>query len=195
LLFLLIVVALPIRIVAEGQPLFLSVRWWFLEVIFEQLEEGSKVQIKVFYKTFILGKKEKKTKIKKKKESTKKKTAPKKERRKIEPKEWLDILKSSEVMAVLKKIILVGLRSVKSFKIFKLYLEIGLDDPYQQGLLCGYLYNLPYNKQFQVTGNFQEINAFHLEIYFSLLKFFWGIFLFVVLFPYRKALKVYQRVK
>ncbi|MGK0289986.1 MAG: hypothetical protein ACI86H_001441, partial [bacterium] len=42
LLFLLIVVALPIRIVAEGQPLFLSVRWWFLEVIFEQLEEGSK---------------------------------------------------------------------------------------------------------------------------------------------------------
>ena len=196
LVLAIVLLLIPIRIKIEGMPFYLFFQWFFFRIVLIQKDEEFVTRIGVFDWTTEIKKKEKKAPQKKEKVPKKKrKPSKKKTKRKLQPGEWLEILNGPEVLGILRQLVTILLRSVKSFTIFKFFWEISLEDPYRQGVLCGVLANLPNNRRFQVGGNFFDINAFYIDIYFSLIKFFLGIILFLVLFPYVKAFRLIRLIR
>jgi len=193
-LFFLFLIFSPIQLYLGFAPLLFKLKWIGLTFSLE-INEGKKtVAFSTLSFSFTLNtepKAQKKSKKRKKKVQTSKKPATsksfKEKIKSIYPLLTDPVLKkiTLEVLHLLEKIL-------SSLKLAFLRWDYCLEDYFLQGILCGFSNNLPSSKRFSVKGNFLGENRFDLQVNASPAKILLGVTLFLVRFPYYRAILIYR---
>lgn len=186
-----LVLVVPVSLKIQSHPWRVRIRWWGLYVRYHTEQEPT-LTIRAFGYSFKRKEKKKSSKTEKPEPAKKKKNKPKKNKKHW--KEYLALLEQPAVPVLLRRLLKLLKGIIGSFKIARLKWQISLDDYYQQGMLNGVLYALPFNRNFQIDGNFTEYNRFFLLMRFSMLRFLLVLLRFLLLFPYRKTWKLYKQV-
>ncbi|MBU3913995.1 hypothetical protein KKA14_00500, partial [bacterium] len=187
-----LILSFPVKLHFESKPVLL-LKWSFLKVRIVFLQDSVITELKLFNRKLNLKRKKspKKSPKNSPKPSPKKKKpekAKKKPKKKITFQVGLEILQESCVKKILRILYRLVIRFMKSIKISFLKCNIGLNDYYWQGITMGLLSALPRTESFQVNGNFEEINDIVLTIKISLWRLVSAIVLFLLCFPYLRAL-------
>jgi hypothetical protein len=135
--------------------------------------------------------------LKEKKKSAKKTKSPVKQKakKKLPFNSLKEVLFDQVVTRLIKLIIRFCLRLVKAIKIRVVRANIGLNDYYSQGILTGCLSSLPRSRNFQIIGNFEEVNDIDLHLRISLWRILWAVMLLVLRFPYYRTIKLLLKVR
>ena len=124
-----------------------------------------------------------------------KSTGKQRAKKKLPFKSLKELLFDKVVTRLLKLFVRFCMRLMKAVKISVIKCNIGLNDYYSQGILTGCLSSLPRNRNFQIMGNFEEINDIDLYLRISLWKILWAITLLVLRFPYFRTIKLLLKVR
>lgn len=184
-----VLLSFPVKIRLESTMEFL-VQWVFVTI--RVVVDGSDVRkdLLLFNRQVKRGKKPEQ-----KAESEKKEKKEKKPRKKIPFSLIKETLQEAAVKKVLFMIMALLRRCIAAIRINRLYCNFGLKDYYWQGILQGAVSGLPYNKQLQVRGNFEEVNNFLVILHISLWRVLGAILIFLIFFPYYRAVRIFLRFK
>ncbi len=193
-IMVILILSIPVKIHVDSKPVLLM-KWSFLKIRFVFLQDSVVTEFKLF--NIKLRRKKKKAPKKPPKASPKKKKPEeaKKTKKKITFQLGLEILQESCVKKIIRILYYFVIRFVKAVKISFLNCNIGLKDYYWQGITMGLLSALPRTETFQVNGNFEEINDLVLTLKISLWRVVSAIILFLLCFPYLRAVLLYRKVR
>jgi hypothetical protein len=180
----------PIRVLVDSKPKFISkISWFFFQLKLEMADSGVSVTYHLFGRQI----------SRKKKREEKKKIAKKGKQKKKKRKITLALLK--EVIAhgafpkISRKIGYLLYHLVRSLSIKRLSWDLAINDYFIQGVLHGLILSLPRTKRIAINGNFEEYNTFSFRVHISVFKLAKAILLFLVTFPYLDSLKLYKKIK
>lgn len=190
-LFFGLLLSFPVRIRFESSPAC-HIDWVFLKIKIFLVQGTVKTEWKLFNKS---------PRLFTRKQIPAKKPVPAETKPTQKKKEWSitkDVVMESLADTAVKKTFHVVIsflrRCLKAIRISFLHWNIGLKDCYKQGILFGLLHSLPCTKDFQVSGNFQEVNSFVLVLKISLWKLLSAVVILLFSIPYLKVFRLYRRV-
>lgn len=182
-----ILLCFPLKIHLESTSLLL-VQWMLVKIRIEKLEKSVRVELEFLNIRFELGKKKKKNK-----ERTA--VSAKKKKSRITYSIFMNIVLDSAVKIIVRSVFRSMVGILKAVKVTFLKWNIGLKDFYWQGITIGLLSALPRTPSFQISGNFEEDNNFVMLVKVSLWKLLLAVLLFLVSFPYIKAIRLYLNIR
>lgn len=195
-LFLLFIIflSIPVSVRVESSPLC-DISWLFLKVHISYGGGNVDTEFLLFNKKPGFFAKKKPSREKEKPEKKRKKKEKKQKKIKWNKDRVFEVAGDSAV----KKTLLVAsrflVRCFKSVRISFLNCNIGLKDYYWQGILFGLIGAVPKTKNLRIKGNFQETNDFIVIMKVSLWKVVSAILIFLLSFPYIKAIRLYRKIK
>ena len=180
-------ISCPIVVQVKSQWVCL-IKWTVLKLRIVFTEGQTHFELIVLTLRFPL--KEKKASVKKTETKSKKKT-----KKKLPFESLKEVLFDKVITRLLMLIIRFGLRLVKAVKISVVRCNIGLNDFYKQGILIGWLSGLPHGDNFQIVGNFEEVNDIDLRLHVSLWRVLWAVTVLILSFPYYRTIKLLLKVR
>jgi hypothetical protein len=192
LLFFIVILSFPVRIFAIHSPTVLTIRWLFLKMVV------SISKSKTNWEYFFLGlklksrpKKEKTAVLKKKKKTQKKKSVKKSKVRKLSISFLKEIIQHPLIKKILKKILNLLKRLLKSVSFRQVSADIGLNDYYLQGIVHGFSHRIN-SKQIQIRNNYLSSNHLEVDIKISIWGVLYALLIFLGSFPYFKTFRFYK---
>lgn len=190
LLILIGLLSVPVKIRLESSML-VCVQWVFLRFRIT-LESGSmSTELRLFNRQL----------KKRKKSDPEAPSPPRKSKKGTKPKKKVpfsfvkETLQDVAVRKLLRQLLLLIQRLMTAVRIRLLHWNIGLRDYYWQGIVYGLVSGLPDTKHLQIRGNFQETNDFLLVAHVSIWRILGAILIFLLCFPYYRAVRIYFRYR
>lgn len=191
-IIILIIVLSPIRLKLDSSPVC-NITWLFVKVRIRSKSGRIDKDIRIFNFTPTASKsKPLKEKPKKEKKPPKKKT--KKKQIKFSFDLFKQLIQEKAVNKTLHLIFQFLKRCIRSIRIKIFKLNIGTNDYYLQGLIFGIFGAFPTTENFQLNGNFQEINDLELECSISIWRLLLAILVLLLRLPYFRAIFLYRRI-
>lgn len=184
-----VLLSIPVKIRLESTMVFL-VQWVFLTV--RVVVDGRNIQTEMLLFNRKWDKRKKAGQTAAPQQKKKKKEKPGK---KIPFSLIWDTFQEAAVHKVFRMAMLLLRRCLSAIRIHLLHWNVGLKDTYWQGIVCGAVSALPYNDQLQVRGNFEGNNEFLLVIHISIWRILTAVLMFLIFFPYYRAIRIYLRFR
>ncbi len=188
-ILLIVLLSIPIKVRLASTLEFL-IQWAFLTARVVADQGDVQTELLLFNKKI-----EKRKKPDRKPKPAKKQKKETKSKKKVPFSFVKETLQDSAAKKVLFLLFSLLHRCFAAINIRLLHWNIGLNDYYWQGIIHGLVSGLPYTKQLQVRGNFEENNDFLLIVHISIWRILAAIAIFLLFFPYYRAVRIYFRFR
>ncbi len=195
-LLVIIILSIPIRIRFES-PMLCYINWIFIKIRITSKQGSVKTDVKLFNRKsrlFSSKTSDKPEPVSEEKPKKTKKKKKKREKKKLTPSLIFEILQDKAVKKSVKLLFCFLIRFIKAIKVTLLKWNIGLTDYYWQGIIFGLLQSLPQTENFQVNGNFTEVNDLKLNVRISIWRVIFAVLILIIRFPYIRAFLLYRKV-
>lgn len=194
LLFLIILISFPVRVLAIHSPTALTISWLFFKVVVSLSESKTKWEFTLLgLRVKSRPKKEKSSLLNKskKKKSPKKKSVKKSKFRKLSFDFIKEILRHPLIKKILQKLLKLFKRLYRSVNFKSISADIGLKDFYWQGIVHGLSHRIN-SKRIHISNNYLHNNHLEVDIKISIWGVLYALIVFLGSFPYLKTFRFYK---